>query len=249
MTQFLCECKKTKGKLLAMLLPSLAVISLWTLWIVHDPKPEMRQVGYTYLTTLILLLNSIFLPVTIGVMASRLMDMENKGSTYKLLCTLQPKSGIFLHKLLLAALHLVLFFALETAMVRFLGALVGFTEVFPALYYLRLQGVGLLTGILLFILQIFFSLRFENQLYPMVIGLIGSFLALFSMFLPGSFLTYCCPWSYFTFGCCVVMDYEQETSALTFTELPPDRIGIFLLASVTLIALLAVRRYFLRKEV
>lgn len=250
MKQFLCECKKTKGKLLSILLPVLGIICVWSLWLLHDPDSQMRQVGYTYMTTSLLMLNIIFLPVTIGVMASRLMDMENRGNTYKLLCTLQPKSGIFMCKLLLAMAHLFLFFLLETAALRLLGSLIGLTESFPVLYYLRLQGVSLLTGILLFMLQIFFSLRFENQLYPMFIGLIGSFLALFSMFLPiGSIFTYLCPWSYFTFGCCVVLNYDEATSTRSFSELPFDTAGFIVLLSVTVITYLAVRRYFLRKEV
>lgn len=249
MKQFLCECRKTKGKLLSILLPVLALILVWSFWLLHDPGREMCRTGYTYMTTTLLLLNSIFLPLTIGVMASRLMDMENKGSTYKLLCTLQSKSGIFLCKLLLASAHLFLFFLLETAAIRLIGALIGLTESFPFLYYLRLQGIGFLTGVLLFILQIFFSLRFENQLYSMFIGLIGSFLSLFSMFLPiGSIYAYFCPWSYFTFGGCVIMNYDEATSTHSYTQLSFNTAGFIVLLLVTAAAYIAVRSYFLRKE-
>ena len=111
MKSFLCECKKTKGRLAAILIPILGIISLWSLWLLHDPDPEMLLTGYTYMTTTLMLLNSIMLPVTLAVMASRQMDMEYKGNTYKLYYTLQPKSGFFLCKLLLAACHLLLFFA------------------------------------------------------------------------------------------------------------------------------------------
>lgn len=250
MKQFLCELKKTRGKLLSVILPVLAVICVWFLWMLHNPGPEMCRTGYTYMTIPQMMLNAIFLPVAIGVMASRLMDMENKGNTYKLLCTLQPKSGIFICKLLLAIIHLALFFLLETTALRLLGAAVGITESFPIRYYLRLQGIGFLSAVLLFILQIFFSLRFENQLYPMFIGLIGSFLSLFSLFLPiGSVLAYFCPWSYITFGGCVTMNYDEATSTIYYTQLPFDTAGFFVLLSVTAIAYLAVRRYFLRKEV
>lgn len=250
MKKFLCECKKTKGKLLSILLPVLGIIMLWLLWNISDPREEMLQYGYTYMTTGLLMLNSIFLSITIAVMASRLMDMENKGNTYKLLCTLQKKTSIFSCKLHLALCHLLLFFLLETILVYVIGQFTGFTESFPIKDYIRLQGIGFLSSMLLFILQMFFSLRFENQLYPLFIGLIGSFIGLFSLFFsPGSAFLYLCPWSYFTLGSSHIMVLDEETKALSFPRIPFDTTGFFLLLVLLVLSWFAVRRYFLRKEV
>ncbi len=250
MKPFFCECIKTKAKLFSILLPVLAIILLWTGWVARDPDPVMQETGYTYMTTTLLLLNSIFLPITAAVMASRLMDMENKGNTYKLLCTLQEKSTIFTCKLLLASCHLLVFFAAETALLFGIGQWAGFTQSFPVGDYLRLQGIGYATCLLLFILQMFFSLLLANQLYPLFIGLIGSFLGLFSMFLPnGSFLLYWCPWSYFTLGGSHLMVYEETTREMTFLRIPFNYTGGIVLFAALLTACFAVRRYFLRKEV
>lgn len=250
MKQFLCECRKTKGKLLSVLLPVLAIILLWLLWAAHDPSEEMLKNGYTYMQSNLLVLNSVFLSVTAAVMASRLMDMENKGNTYKLLCTLQKKSTIFSVKLLLSLFHLLLFFLLEAAGAYAIGRLAGFTESFPASDYIRLLGVAFLTSALLFIFQMFFSLRLENQLYPLFIGLIGSFVGLFSMFFPnGSRFLYLCPWSYFTLGGSHIMVWNEETKTTSFVRIPFDAPGFLILLTVLIAAYFGVRRYFLRKEV
>ncbi len=250
MNPLFCECLKTKTKLFSILFPVLAIILLWTGWMARDPDPVMCKTGYTYMTTTLLLLNSIFLPVTAAVMASRLMDMENKGNTYKLLCTLQEKSTLFTCKLLLAASHLLVFFAAETVLLFEIGQWAGFTESFPAGDYFRLQGTGFATCLLLFILQMFFSLRLENQLYPLFIGLIGSFLGLFSMFLPnGSFFLYFCPWGYFTLGGSHLMVYEEATRQMTFLRIPFNRMGGIILLAALITAGCAVHHYFLRKEV
>lgn len=250
MKQFLCECKKTKGRLFSVLLPVLAIILLWTFWIIRDPDEELRQTGYTYVQTTLLTLNSIFLSVTVAVMASRLMDMENKGNTYKLLCTLQKKSSIFSVKLLLFLCHLLLFFVLEAVGIYAFGKLVGFTEAFPLADYVWLLGTAFFAGTLLFILQMWFSLRLENQLYPLFIGLIGSFIGLFSLFFPsGSRFLYLCPWSYLTLGSTHIMVWNEETKTTSFLRIPFDTTGLLILLAVLVTAYLAVRRCFLRKEV
>lgn len=250
MRQFLCECKKTKGKLLTVLLPVLGIICLWIMWISYSQSDAARSHGYTYMITSLLMLNAIFVSATAAVMASRLMDMENKGNTYKLLCTLQKKSGIFSCKLLLAALHLLLFFTAQTAAVYGIGKLAGYTEAFPAINFLRLQGTGFLTGILLLILQMFFSLWQQNQLYPLFIGLIGSFIGLFSMFFPaGSLPLYFCPWSYFMLGSSSIMVWDEATKAASFIPTRFDVPGFCILLALTVFSYFAVRRYFLRKEV
>lgn len=250
MKQFLCECKKIKGKLLSILLPVLAIILLWLFWTARDPNDNFKQLGYTHILTNLLTLNSVFLSITLAVMASRMMDVENKGNTYKLLCTLQKKSSIFSAKLLLSLCHLILFFLLEALGAYAIGRLAGFTEGFFLPDYIRLQGIGLLTSALLFILQMFFSLRFENQLYPLFIGLIGSFVGLFSLFFPsGSIFLYFCPWSYYTLGGSHIMVYDEAEKQVSFLRIPFDTPGFFILLAALILAYLAVRRYFLRKDV
>lgn len=250
MRAFLCECKKTKGKLLTVLLPVLFFILLWVGWIDSGRDAAALRDFYTASTIDLLELNGIFLPVSLAVMASRLMDLETKGNTLKLLCTIQPKSGIFLHKFLLAALHLFFFFSLETAGIRLLGAALRVTQPFPALDYLRLEGAAFLTSLLILLLQFFLSLRLENQLYPLFAGLVGSFVGLFSMVLPlDNLWHFLLPWTYFLIGASVTMGYNEVTQEISYPRVPFDARGFLLLLALSAAAFLAVRRAFLKKEV
>ena len=250
MKSFYCECKKTGTKLLEVLAPVLTLILAWSFWIMRDPDEQIRVQGYTYLLNTILMLNVIFLPAAAAVMASRMIDMETRGNTYKLLFTLQRRTSLFRCKLLLASLHLLAFFLLETAGFWIIGRAVGFTQPFPASDYLQLQGIGFLTALLLTVLQMFFSLQLENQLYPLFIGVLGCFVGLFSMFLPiGSFFFYLIPWSYFTFGCPVQMQWDETTKIYSFPRIPFNCVGLAVVLFVLFALCVAVNRCFSRKEV
>lgn len=249
-TAFSCECKKTGTRLLTVLAPVLILILAWSFWIMRDPDEQLRAQGYTWLLNSVLLLNTLFLPVSIAVMASRLIDMETRGNAWKLLFTLQKKVPLLFGKLLLSALHLLAFFLLETAGLWAAGRAVGFTEPFPVRDYVQLQGMAFLTSLVLLLLQMLLSLRLENQLYPLFISVLGSFIGLFSMFFPiGSAVFYLVPWSYFTFGCPVQMQWDEVTKLYSFPRIPFHSAG--LAAALIALALLfaAVNRCISRKEV
>lgn len=250
MTFLLCECKKTKARLLSVLFPVLALISIWNLWAVQDPDPALLAMGYSYLTGNFVIMNLVFLPTAIAVMASRQMDLENAGNTYKLLYTLQPKTSLLHSKLLLSAGCLLLFYLAEILICLVQGSALGFTEAFPYTAYLQLAGCGLLTSLLLLLLQLYLSLRLTNQLYPLFIGLTGSFLGIFSLFAPpGSPILYLCPWSYFTLCFSSNPYLDETTDTLVLVEIPFDQTGFVLLLLATILAYLLVRRSFLKKEV
>ena len=102
------EIRKTRRRFLWAL--PLGVVLIEFLILVTNKyayKPEVLEDGYFYLLFGIPLYNTIFLPLTLAVMASRICDAENKGNTYKLLCTMQEKRHIFDVKLLLGGLYVV----------------------------------------------------------------------------------------------------------------------------------------------
>lgn len=250
MSQFLCECKKMRGKLLSILLPVFGFIAVWMLWVYRDADQTQVDSGYSQMIILYLVINAIFLPILSAVMASRLMDVENKGNTYKLLCTLQEKSSIFINKLLFSGLHILLFFVLETALTFILGSFGQVRQAFPLKAFTLFFMVAFLNTLLLFLLQMFFSLKLENQLYPLFIGLIGSFLGLFANFFPtDSFYQYVCPWAYYTFGCTVNSWYDEASRTITYFDIPFRSGGFTLMFTVLVLTFFTVRRYFIRKDV
>lgn len=91
-TALRAELKKIRGRFLWAL--PLVVVGMEFLWMMSNSylaKPEASAEGYFNLLFQLPLLNTIFLPLILAVMASRICDAENKGNTYKLLCTMQEK--------------------------------------------------------------------------------------------------------------------------------------------------------------
>lgn len=68
----------------------------------------------------------------VALIASRLWDMEVKGSTTKLLYTLQSRRSLFAGKALLGTGEVLLMVTLEMAVSILLGRVQGYTEAFPA---------------------------------------------------------------------------------------------------------------------
>ena len=208
--------------------------------ILHTDNSRIQGFEYTYMTTSLITLNSLFLPTLVSVAASRLMDVENKGNTYKLLCTLQNKPDILNAKLLLASLSFLLFF----------GQLAHFTEAFPVRDYTLLFGAAFAASLLLLFFQLFLSLRLENQLYPLFIGLLRSFAAIFSMFLPldSPFLTLV-PWSYFLLGATSQVNYDEAADRIFCTPIAQRPAGWLMLFVFLLLTYALLYRSFLRKDV
>lgn len=147
-------------------------------------KPEVLGDGYFYLLFGIPLYNTIFLPLTLAVMASRICDAENKGNTYKLLCTMQEKRHIFDVKLLLGGLYVLFLTALEALLLLGLGQIIPITQPFPLKHSLIFLGVLFVVSWALFLMQQILSLLISSQLIPLFIGLLGSFVGVFSAFSP-----------------------------------------------------------------
>lgn len=72
------------------------------------------------------------MPIVMALIASRLWDMEVKGSTTKLLYTLQSRRSLFAGKALLGTGEVLLMVTLEMAVSILLGRVQGYTEAFPA---------------------------------------------------------------------------------------------------------------------
>ena len=123
-TALRAECMKTKRRFL-WLLPFCVVFFefLWTITNSYLRKPEIAAEGCYTLLYQFPLYNTIFMPLTLAAMASRLCDAENKGNTYKLLCTMQQKKIIFDAKLLMGIFYVLIFTALEAGVIPLLANL------------------------------------------------------------------------------------------------------------------------------
>ncbi len=243
------ELKKGRYRRLALVpLGFLAALFVWAAYAHKNPTPEETAQGYTYLFFQLPLLNCVLMPIMIAVIASRLCDMEIKGQTLKLLYTLEEKSSFYDWKFFHEFLYLLLFCLGEALLFPLFGQLFHFTETLSFLLLFRHTVCTLLAGFAVLTLQHVLSLMAENQIMPLFLGLIGSFLGLFSMFFPRSVANLIL-WGYFGAFLPFGMDYDSASRTTTFYPVAFPTVT-FLLFAVFCIAFYAVcRRIFLNKEV
>ena len=226
------------------------LIVLWSFWALHDIPRSQVEDGFRMLFMQIPLMDTILMPTMIAMLASRLCDAEVKGSTLKLLCTLEKRSRLFDMKLLTGASYLAVFVLLQAAQIFLTGRLYGFAGTAKPVWYVYFVLQVYTVSILILLLQVVLSFFFENQILPLAAGLLGSFVGLFSWFFPsGHPLKYLFLWAYYSELCFVRQDWDEITRISTFYDVPfPFPVWCLTLA-LLLAGYLAGKRLFLRKEI
>lgn len=223
------------------------LLCLWGTFNYRNANAQDLAQGYSGLFYQLPLLNTILLPLGLAVIASRLCDWEIKGNTLKLLCTLQKKGSVYDCKALMGLKHLFFIALMETAGILAAGAYFHFTEKLDV-RLLLLHFMEILTaGTFVYLLQQTLSLLWENQLAPLVVGLIGSFAGLFSLYFPKE-ISRLIPWSYFSQFTPLRMDWNRQTREIHFhpAEFPTVLFLGFL--AVTAGVYIIGKQLFLRKE-
>ena len=215
-TAFHAEFQKAKRRhelLLCLLVP--LVIIVWVGGLQKAGEDELAN-GYSELFYSIPVINAILLPVMMAVLASRLWDMEVKGSTTKLLYTLQSRKSLFAGKVSFGLLEVLLTTALEMGMIRLLGIIKGYTEKFPVGQFWYLAVCTLVVNVMLFLSEWLLMLLFENPLPAICVGIVGAMIGLFSAFMP-EIVSYFVPWGYYVpLGGYEVKVWEQETHTVLY---------------------------------
>ena len=113
------------------------------------------------------------MPIVMALIASRLWDMEVKGSTTKLLYTLQSRRSLFAGKALLGTGEVLLMVTLEMAVSILLGRVQGYTEAFPAEPFVYTGICTLAVDVMLFFSELLLMLIFDNPLPALCVGIVG----------------------------------------------------------------------------
>ncbi len=224
MRLFLTELKKTRRRHIGLVYAAaLGLMIIWALWAMSRMQARndvITQQGYYYLLANFPLMNSFFLPVIIACAESRLCDMELKGNTFKLLCTMQPRHSIYHIKLLLSFLYLLFFTTTQTALIYAFCSFFHVTQPAPAENILLFFLASLTVGTVLIIIQQSLSLLSENQLFPLFVGVGGTFAGIFSGFFPQMPVKYLLPWGYYSAFLTVSLDYEEASRTVTYYPVP-----------------------------
>lgn len=225
------------------------LVVLWSIWTLYDIPRSEAEDGYRMLFLQLPLMDTILMPTMIAMLASRLCDTEIKGSTLKLLCTLERKERLFDLKFLTGASYLTLFTAGQVVLILAEGVFYGFVrplEPMQFLYFI-LQVYVVSLGILL--VQVVLSFHFENQILPLAAGILGSFAGLFSWFFADGVLKKCILWGYYSELCFIIMDWDRETRIVTYYDASFDWPSLGILAVLLAAGYVSGRYFFLKKEV
>ena len=250
MTALLTEIKKIKRRYIWLLLPLILLLDYgWMGWVLSKAEePELLQ-GYYNLLMNFPLVNTITLPLVLAAIACRLCDVENKGNTYKLLCTLEDKSTIYKNKLIIGGCYILSFTVMQVFLILILGWQFNITQMIPwkQMGYLAIATFS--ASLIIYLLQQILSLLIDNQLYPLFIGLIGTFLGLFSWFFPTLPMRNLLPWGYYCVGTTINYIWHKEERILEYFTIPFSYGWFFILFIFAIILYQYGRYLFMKKEV
>lgn len=253
---FKCEYLKTNRR---HIIPTALFVTLIAcVWAFYDNNRSedvakfMLQNGWHVVLFQFPLINSIFFPLLSVIIASRLCDLEHKGSCLKLICTLTPRGRLYDAKLLYGLFitqSCVILFWIATIIY---GMLCGFGESFPITLYLLYLLFTLVPTAAVYCFQHALSMNFKNPAVPFFTGILGEFVGLFAMFLPQyPILRRAVIWAYYgTLQFMGLYGYTKETryAYAYFEHMGYDWAAFGILIALTIGIYLIGKTIFCRKE-
>ena len=242
--------KLRRRKVGLLLLAFLGFTFVWCAWILSDAGAEELMDGYRWIFSNLSIINTILLPALLSMLASRLCDMEIKGNTLKLICTMEKKGRLFDMKFLTGGLYLVLYVSAELLLLFVSGSVYGFGEPMQPRHVLYFLVQNVTVSLVIYLLQMMLSFRFENQIIPLAAGLFGSFIGLFSWFFPDtSLFRWIFVWGHYSLLHFIGNNWDEATRISTFYDVEPSRAALCLVLVLLAGGYLAGRHLFVRKEI
>ncbi len=248
-----CEYRKTRGRYLLVTALAITAVQLCLILCGKYDDPFILQNGWMMFLYQLPMTNAIFLPILSTIISSRLCDIEHKGVMFKQLSVAIEKKELYHAKLLYGLGITLLCILLSWSTIIVLGYCLGFEGNVPwGLYFLYLLFTVVPT-VAIYIFQHSLAILLTNQAIPFFAGIFGTFLGLFSMFLPNvPFLRRSLIWGYYGVLQFVgLFGWTSETRYANayFEVLEIDWLffGVLILASIGLYYL--GRTIFCRKEV
>ena len=242
------EFYKTRRRYLWVVVGGLLFVQiLWSLWGISRFDEHDLEQGWLFYLYQFPLLNSIMMPVIVAVLASRMSDIEHKGETFRALETILSSGTLINAKLACGLIYLLVTVFFQVVAILFIGITVGFTGQIPfdafALYFLFTVVIGLA----IFLFQLILSMLIPNQMVSLAVGVMGSFIALFSLYFPQGVQKFYI-WGYYGVMMFVGMDWDRATRITDFHWVPVDWAGFLLLLIHILVIYIIGRVLFAKKE-
>lgn len=149
------------------------------------------------LTNDLVIVNTMILPLLVGILCSRIMDIEHSGNTFKMLQTSnQNINQLYISKVVVATLLIFILDMLQTTYLVILSSLYGIS-----LNWLLISAFStgfLLVSFILITFHLFISFIFEKQSIGIVLALIGSFIGLVTSGMLPNIVQLFLPWQYYS---------------------------------------------------
>lgn len=240
------EFYKIKGKKICLSILLLIVFELmWSLWAAtsyHDPSD-----GWRYLLYQMPSMNTLFMPILIAILASRLSDNEHKGNTFPLLNTLVLPSKLYIAKFICGSVYVSITAFIQVLCMFFINFLLHFTEPVPVKHIFIFLMSTMIVNLCLLALYQALSMIIVNQVIVLISGIVGGFIGFFSLFFPPFIQLFFLP-SYYSLLDTIfpIMDMENKTFSMVYDTVNLYHVGIIITVGIFLIIIGQIS--FSRKE-
>lgn len=207
---------------------------LWALWAQTYKNADEPIQNWMALFYNISTLNCVIMPILIAVTASKLVDIEHKGNTLKLLKTLEGGTRLFNAKFICGIIMMLFTIIIQGISILVLASINGYSDI-PHGYLIYFLLYTLFINVTLFLLQMILSFQYVNQMISLVISIAGSFLGLFSLFF-GGIISKIMFWGYYGLLSPVGMDWDANSRTVNYhwASIPLSSIIILILLFIIL---------------
>ena len=240
------KCRRRKIVLVCAAV--LAAELLWFGMYLTRQDAEDLVEGWMMLFYNLALIDAIFLPISVAVIASRNCELEHKGATLKLLETMVTPGRLYCTKMLWGALVLATLLAVRSAAFAAMGAAVHFSGDIPWGKFALFTVISWAVSMMVFALQQGLSLRFVNQAVSLVCGIFGSFIGIMSMLFP-DWLVRIVPWGYYGLLSLARMEWDPDTRFTQYFWRWPEPLDVALLLLWAALFFIVGRTLFVRRDV
>ncbi|MFF2652953.1 ABC transporter permease [Streptomyces sp. NPDC058045] len=213
--------------ILAVLVAAVAALSSTSLFSgsTRDTFHDAGAAPWTGLLLTYTMMSAMTSPILVAVLASRQTDIEHSGAGWTLASTAGHTPGT-LCRAKLAALGLVLApaVAVQSLLVLGAGALAGIRTPLDLGPWAGYTALLFLVDTAFLALHIWLASVVENQLVSVGVGMLGAFLAVFTLLMPGA-TSRIIPWGYYA----VISHARQQDADVVHTSPPYGWIAGFLL--------------------
>lgn len=243
------EYQKTRRRYLLLFVLGMTAMEL--IWALHGKLSEDAiEKGWYMLLYQMPVNNMIVLPMLAMLISSRLGDLEHKNNMLQHLCTITERGKLYDAKLLYGAGLM-----LTSILLQWFGIIADgfFRHHFGGDFLLKEYGLLLLFTIMpsfaVYILLHTVAMCCEKPAVPYIVGIVGEFVGLLSMFLPYRCLYYGTPWGYY--GALMLMgaEYDRETRISTYFYRDVNWGGFAAVFIMAVVIYFIGRMFFCRKEV